>query len=118
MIRWTESRQIVERPTTEAETQQATSQAVHMQIRLRDHRLLRKRVSKTLDIEEAAIVKQLEDALRAVTRKAKGIAARIGYDLEAAETVFADDDGVELKRRPMDDHERRIAEKMSAPDVP
>lgn len=116
VIRWTESRQVIERPTTEAETLQATSTAVTMQICLRDHRLLRKRVSEVLDLEEAQIARKLDDALRSVARKAVGVAARIGYDLEAGETVFADPEtGEEMRRQPITEHERRIALQMPAP---
>jgi len=113
-IRWSMNQEIFDRPATAEEHLAAKLAAVDWQLRLRAHRLLRKKVNESLDAEEQRITAGLERALKASDLTKIAVAAVVGYDLEAGATVLANPaTREEIARRPMTDAERVVAEKMS-----
>lgn len=116
MIRWTKNTQAIDRPANREEIDHARNQAVDLLHALNDHKALRGRVMNVLDLEEAHLRKALAEALKRSQRQVVGFLAAVGYDLEAGEKVLADTQTqAELKRVPLTDAERRIAEKMPEP---
>lgn len=110
MIVWTQNSEVTQRPITTDEIGQAHIDATRLQIRLREHRALRRKVAESLDAEEAQIVRQLDVALSQAQRQAATVHAVVGYDLDVFETVLQDPkDGAILERRPMTAQERAIA---------
>jgi hypothetical protein len=113
MILWTENRESTRRASTKDELLGAKLRAVDLQLRLRDHRLLRKRVNESLDAGEMQIVARLGVALDAAATASTQVEARVGFDMQAGETVLADPlTLLEIARRPMSEADRAIAEKM------
>lgn len=118
MIRWTNSKEVIDRPATLEEIDYARDQAVDLLHALNEHKGLRARVMKTLDSEEAQLAQALEGALKRSQRRVVGVHAVVGYDLANLEKVLADPQTqTELRRVPLTDAERRIAEKMPHPAV-
>jgi anaerobic glycerol-3-phosphate dehydrogenase len=113
-ILWTQNREIVTRQATEDEVHQAALLAVQAQLRLREHRQTRKKVNDSLDLEEAQIVRRLDESIsRVANRKIVGVPAIVGYDLESGEVVLAEQPGEqELGRRPITPNERAAAENL------
>jgi hypothetical protein len=115
-IRWTSNTEAVQVEANELEVTAAAVKATILQLRLRDHRQLRKRVNESLDKEEGLLGLHLTNALNIAQARQRTVTAVVGYDLDAGQVVLADPaTKQEIGRRPMEDSDRRIAQAMPPP---